>query len=387
MKLRIITPLFFLLLMIVTNSNYAQTIDLSKRYFNLKGWNVPDISKMKKISTEKVKIIDYMPEFLVETYRKIKYDKKTNPHEYIILNKKILKDKRVDLKEDLSTYQGNYVQDLTVYKTGDGNRVLCYKYTYGTGTQPYQELLQYLSNRRINSWEIMGGSYDSITMVYLADLDGDEIYESLFSAYDNDLQFEFILAFKYRNPGLQANVNLDILKFKKSWIEYMNYPSQENAKIVYNLIPDAKKVNRRVESSDEKEFWNWVWLTLPVLEKEMSAGEPYAVKIAFKLYPIHGGDFSPNLDFALAHFARVNPEMFLEEFKNNRQFITPDQAVDATIHIEKAGMAKQRYLILKKTKERLQKVNNPSLLKVKKECISYLEEEIKYLVDRFDVKK
>jgi hypothetical protein len=387
MKLRVIMPLICLLFSIVTGINRAQTIDLSKRVFNLKGWNIPNISKMEKISAENVKIIEYLPKFLVETYRRIKYDKKKKYFSYTIPNKRILDGKRVDLKEDISTYRSDGVMRLKVYKTIDGQRILCYQFLYELSTLPYENLLHNLATRRLKSSEVMGGLLGAASDNYIVDLDGDGIYESSFGAFNNELLFEYILAFKYKKPGLQSAINADILKLKKAWIKYLDYPSQDNAKIVYELIPEAKKVNRRDESKEEKEFWNWVWLTLPVLEKEMSAGERYAVKIAFKLYPIQGGDFSPNIDFIISHFARVNPKMFLEEFKNHRQLITPGHVIDTSISIEKYGMANQRYLILKKTKDALHRVNVPSLLRVKDECIVYLEKQMKYLRDEFDVKK
>ena len=102
--------------------------------------------------------------------------------------------------------------------------------------------------------------------------------------------------------------------FRKAWKIFLSYPSDENARNVYILLPDRKSNSQNQNSTKEDEMWEWVWKTLPVLEKEMYAGNRYAVKVAFRLYPFTIKFFTSELDSIF--------ENFIYNFEQSTEFHT-----------------------------------------------------------------
>ena len=383
MKVKALIILFSVITSILTIIN-ADEIDIHGCVFNLKGWNIPDISKLKKILVEETKILEDLPRIRIEYYKYVNGDKKNYTKPYVILNK-ITKDGIVDLREDLSTYQREWVKSLKLFKIENGEKILCYQYECAPATSPSDTIREYLQSIKEQRAVLVGGVFGSVFSVYIADLDNDGIYESKFNAYNNEYALYSILRSKFRKFKRRNKIETILANLKKAWKKYLDFPSTENAKKVYSLIPDSDFIKNQKETNDEKELWNWIWLTLPVLEKEMYAGDRNAVRVAFKLYPICRGTYSTNLDMIIAHFARVNPKMFLEELKKHRKLVTPQQAIEGSWGFEYMGLAKVRYLTLQNTIKALKSVKDSHLNRIRNECINYLEKQKNYLKRHFDI--
>jgi len=364
--------------------------------YNLTGWNIPDISKLNKVSTEIVAYSKYLPKITVETY-KYEYDAENDIIPYMIINKRILNGKKIDLREDLNTYRREWVQALKIFRLIAGKRIVLYQYDYVRGSSASEVFRRHQKSMKEQKkfiTGIPGGGWES---VFIIDFDNDGIFESKIDAFsillspEKDLKFKYLLNLILKKEDKKKNTKRKILdKFinlKKAWKKYLNCPSSENAKIVYNLLPNRKIKKNKKETKEEIEMWNWIWLTLPVLEKEMYAGDRNAVRVAFKLYPIIGGTYSVNLDVMIAHFARVNPKMFLEELKKHRHLVTPNQAIEGSWGLEYIGRANLRYLKLKNTMNALNTVNDPDLKEIRDECINTLRKKLDYLIQNFDIKE
>lgn len=385
MKTKVLTTLY--LTLIFTVLIYGEKLNTHGRIFNFKGWNIPDISKMKKTKIETTKILEDLPPILVEEYEYIcNKSKKRNPF-YVIPNKSVMLGKIVDLRDDLTTYKKEWVQGLKIFKTENGKKILCYQYYCIRGANISEILKEYLQSIKEESPLIVGGIAGGAVSEYIADLDNDGVFESKFGAINNEYALDSILRSKFKEYKKRTKLEKNLILLKKAWIRYMDYPSSKNAQKVYSLIPDSRSISNLEETEEEKELWNWIWLTLPVLEKEMYAGDRNAVKVAFKLYPIHRGTFSANLDVILAHFARVNPKMFLEELKKHQKLITPKQAIEGSMGLEECGLANVRYLKLQNTLKALKRVKDKSLVNVRDECINYLEKQLEYLKKHYDIKE
>jgi hypothetical protein len=371
-----------LFLLLPFESIFPNNRGYDNRVFNLKGWNVPDTSKMEKISNETKRLLNHLPEIEIENYQANPLDK-NNIHHYKILNKKVT-EKSVDLREELDTYQEEWVKKLKVFKEKDTQKILCYQYDCLRGDVASEIFIHYLRTIKADRSYHIGGMAGGWVSEYIADLDDDGIFESRFNAFDNEAALHAIIEKKFQRKASLTKREKEINNLKKAWKEYLDYPSGINAQKMFSSIPNDYQLG---ENKDEKALWEWIWLTLPVLEKNVYAGDRYAIKIAMRFFPLFKKTNLSNLDNILATLAQVNPVLFLEELQSQKKWLTPIQAIDGSVGYEFIGLAQTRYLELQKTLRALNKVKKETLLQIRDQCITYLEIQIKYLQKEFDVKK
>jgi hypothetical protein len=113
-------------------------------------------------------------------------------------------------------------------------------------------------------------------------------------------------------------VTVDWGAVERSWVEYLEYPSSENARKVYILLPNSGHVrytDDKVENGALEVLADP--LGLEVLKRQILSGDRNAVKVAFRLCTLADGAFAEQLDWILASLVRVNPHLFLEELQSH----------------------------------------------------------------------
>jgi len=123
-----------------------------------------------------------------------------------------------------------------------------------------------------------------------------------------------ILSFSLIESNINAN-EVDWPSLKKAFENYVNYPSSENASKVINLLPDNDTSYTDTKESDEIFLFVQKWNQLGMIERQVISKDRNAVKLAFKLLALAGGEFGENLDIILGTLIRIDPKLFLEELK------------------------------------------------------------------------
>ena len=110
-------------------------------------------------------------------------------------------------------------------------------------------------------------------------------------------------------------------KLYVAWQGYINYPSADNAKRVYQLLPNEKYTNRTNTNETRRKCIDNIYENINMLETQVISNDRAAVRLAFKLLTISDAAFTESLTSMLGEVISINPKMFLEELKKHNHLI------------------------------------------------------------------
>lgn len=156
---------------------------------------------------------------------------------------------------------------------------------------------------------------------------------------------------------------------KTSWEEYLDLPSENNAKRVTNITYSAAstEISKKHISRD-----------LKILGTQIISGDRAAFQLAFQLREKTDGGLLEDLDAMLGHAVRPYPMLLLEELARKK---VPDAAVESIIlnpGLEYTDRpAAQLYEIEMRYKSILAiQPSDSDIERVRKECIGILKSDI-----------
>ncbi len=181
-----------------------------------------------------------------------------------------------------------------------------------------------------------------------------------------------IFAFSSLFASEESAKSISWNKLHRAWVAYIEYPSTDNAKYVYELLP--LRSIKYTGSTNEKKIIELIYGELGILERQIYASDPNAVAVAFKLFSISDGGFSSALCMILGSLIRINPKLFLQELKRHRSIIIRLDALVGNFGTEYVDKMKAHDLESKLRIEALKNVLDPNLTNTKNECIAALKD-------------
>jgi len=183
-------------------------------------------------------------------------------------------------------------------------------------------------------------------------------------------KLEYISPIQLNGVEEEGEINWRALDY--AWKAFVNYPSSDNANRVYNLLPDQRYRGKDDPSVLEKECRDSIYKDLAILGNEVIGANREAVKLAFKLFTISDGAFSESICITLGDLIRINPEMFLEELKNHRKYVSRISTVLGNLgYVFVDRYEAHKYAINQRIKA-LKSVTNPMLSEMRLECLEVL---------------
>lgn len=198
--------------------------------------------------------------------------------------------------------------------------------------------------------------------------------------------FATLYIFPFQNGFSEEKIpSIDWKNIRKNWDEFIEYPSSENLKKVFLLMPymSRKKYNPTQRSimfggsGDAVErMVKDIWL----LEKEAYSGNKWAVKVLHKLLTLGGRWDRHKLLTILGNLIRINPHLFLEEMSQQIDNIDGDdfklilRYLDVVYYTDKT---KARYREIDLRIKALERVKTDSLKTIKEKCLEVLMEKRK----------
>jgi hypothetical protein len=173
----------------------AQSI-ISKRIYNPQGWSLPKTSELFLESEKIIKYPEIPFDILILDYARIDRDTKDPMKRYFILNNFIKPGGEVML----DSYVRQYPKYLTIYKNVLTKEVLCCFYLCLSEISPRTAF-----RRNPCSGEIIGQDEPVEALeLFVADLDGDGKYESLFdSLFVSDNKEESLMSILKLKLGIE----------------------------------------------------------------------------------------------------------------------------------------------------------------------------------------
>lgn len=163
------------------------------------------------------------------------------------------------------------------------------------------------------------------------------------------------------------------LTLLRSWDEYLNYPSTENAANVYTNIPQ-----RPFDSTE----WPWhsyavdsISRDLRILAYNAWASDRNAVRLLFGLFEISDGDFSESLCIDLGRLIRIDPQLFLEELHNHMRYSGLLDGLLGNLGDEYVDLVDGHSLERELRVTALRTVDIDSLITLRDSCIAELKSE------------
>jgi hypothetical protein len=408
MAYKVILRTFILLVM--SQLLKSDTILLKETSFT--GWKIPDLSCFYRDSVIQKKANNNLPVIVIEHYVL-----KTKERYYLI-NKKSSENNsgQADLVEKIGSFRRELIDSFDIISLKSDNTLRFYRIyslSQSDALSYYRTKMDFKKNRLGFEGGIESGG---ASFYFILDYDDDGIFEIRIwgdtrENIDTDKQFYLILRDYIDKRKTKHNSCIaKISRFKKIWLNFIENPMNDTLKIVYESFPEKKidiwfeilgKKTKDINSIDmieksqelfkslkkwqeqslfcegkakkeEKLLLNHISKNLHLIFREFIYGNPYAIGIALKLYPVLRNDQALELDNMLVFFCLMRPEKFLEGLKNHSHLIKADQALDRTIGYENIGFlnnAKREIEILLKT---IQNVKNKDLDDIKEECINYL---------------
>lgn len=411
-KIILSTLIFFVL------SQFVQSEIIDKEN-NFSGWRIPDRSFFNLDSISKRKMND-LPEFLIEHF--IIKDQDT----YYLINKKVSTDSRqAELSEKISSFKRERINsfDIISLNTKDKSRI----YRIFSAIES-NAILYYRNQMDIKKDGI--GFEDGIesaelSIYYLLDYDNDGIFET--RIWDDEREnatpekmFYLILIDYLKNRVIEYNPSIEkLLKLKKVWLNFVENPMSGALKNFYKSLPekdiepwlkklkDFNSYERKVDviersrnllkslkewqkkslfregeaTKEEKLLMHHISENLHLIFEEFIYGNPYALPTTLKLYPILREEKSLELDRMLVIFCLINPEIFLKDLKDHKKIITINQALDRTFGYEMIGFLKNAKREIRILINVINRVKNKELFDIKQECIEYLKNREKELIN------
>lgn len=397
-------------------------------FLNPKGWNLPNLANFEKTSTKLISLATPYPQIIVEHYT---YDD-NRKKEYLLINKDTSNGK-VDFREKPYTYVREWPLNIDIFRSKDNRGIVCWKYDRMIDNKLSSEILEYdfhLKKRRSPNFDFGLTKYNNISS-FIFDLDNDGIIESQLYPIMQPEDYVYIIKYIFDQRSKIAINSChslkELVRLKKAWIKYLDYPSKHNAKKVYDLIPSVEWIDEEYIKKEEKDiiekelrknviadksitqedimkrgerirnlikkiekiysidFINWLWVNLDVLEMQVYFSDRYAVKIIFRLFPFSYIRKDNQLDKILDNFIVINPRMFLQEFMRHRHMVSIEDALDGNFGNELIGRANIKYLENKKKIKALQSVKVRKLRRLRELCLKFLRNEQKSLENNYQV--
>jgi hypothetical protein len=187
----------------------------------------------------------------------------------------------------------------------------------------------------------------------------------------------------------------------KAASEYFEDPSPEHAKELFMALPrNRSEIDAFLDAEGEQRLLDYIMdflrggerRHLSILEREIEAGEPYAIDVAFRLFSITDGGYEESLCFILGELLVPNhPRLFLQRASIHNTDVGQSKFWD---HLEcilgmgadwgeipEAGGDPEKYKqiynerIVRRIKA-LESVDDPDLIKLRDQCIVELKKGI-----------
>ncbi|MCX6556303.1 MAG: hypothetical protein NTW95_02565 [Candidatus Aminicenantes bacterium] len=184
------------------------------------------------------------------------------------------------------------------------------------------------------------------------------------------LLYGFLLALLWAGNPLGAQTAVDWAGIETAWNVYYMNPSEAGAEKLVQLLPGTTKI---LDIKDGFTVVNAISDHLGVLEGEIYAGGPNAVKLGFRLLTISYGAFEVSLDKILGNLISYNPKLFLEELAAHRNlFLILDPIVASFVNEipnDPAARELEKNLRIKS----LESVEDKTLKSLRNECVKLLK--------------
>jgi hypothetical protein len=384
---------------------------------NFSGWKIPDFSFFSRNSKEN---INGLPEFSIEHF--VIKDRDS----YYLLNKKLSEDGRqAVLSEMIYSFRRERINSFDIISSKSENKVRIYRIfsTFESDAISYYRNQMDLKKNGIGFED--GIESGRFALYYILDYDNDDIFETRIwgdtrENGESEKVLNLILQDYLENRVLKHGPCVDrLLKLKKTWLNFVENPMPDTLKKFYWLFPEKniepwlkklrdinslesqvdiivrsknlfKSLKEWKEQSlfcegeatlEEKLFLSHVSENLHLIFKEFIYGNPYALPITFKLYPVLRGHQSLELDRMLVDFCLIKPEKFLRDLKNHKLLITVAQALDRTFGYEMIGFLQNAKREIQILLNAIKGVKDKELFEIKQECIEFLEKRKKELIN------
>lgn len=159
---------------------------------------------------------------------------------------------------------------------------------------------------------------------------------------------------------------------EQAYSEYIEYPSDENARKVRDLLPAAGHVEYTGEQL-ERAAIEFIYSNIRMLERQIISRDRDAVKLGFRLITIADGGFREDLYIMLGQLIRIDPEMFLRELKEAEELVGRLEwlvRIYGDIYVDRFDAKR---LETERRKRALKSVSDPALKDIRDRCINALE--------------
>jgi len=182
--------------------------------------------------------------------------------------------------------------------------------------------------------------------------------------------FGFLLALLGAGNPLGAQTAVAWAGIETAWNVYYMNPSEAGAEKLLQLLPGTEKI---LDIKDGFAVVNAISDHLGILEGEIYAGNPNAVKLGFRLLTISYGAFEVSLNKILGNLISYNPRLFLEELAAHRNLFLILDPVVASFVNEISNDPATRELEKKLRIKSLESVEDKTLKSLRNECIKLLK--------------
>jgi len=398
-----------LVILLLASIQTLESLEILKIY-NYSGWNIPDINFFKCD-----RILENLKNYPSIT---IKHYVLKESGDYYYLNNKISRNGYVTLSEKIDNFELEMINRFDILSDSN-NKFRIYR-IFCLSTVNAKSIYQNQMELKKYGVVFDSGIESSIALSYfILDFNNDGIYEtkinfenSEFKEEDNYL-YDIIKDFlnNRTEDKLSDRCMVSVKNLKRKWFKFVKDPSNDSLKEVYISLPEKRydiflekieKIRKKIKCDtiieqsnriidilkewknnsifcegsaldEEKQLLKHISENLQLISREFLYGNPYALPLAFKLFPIISGDNASDIDNMLIDFCLIRPEDFLKYLKKCSYLINIDQALDNTIGYEKIGLlnfAKREIEILLNT---IKGVKNIDLKDIRDDCIKFLK--------------
>ncbi|MCX6835092.1 MAG: hypothetical protein NTW07_08165 [candidate division Zixibacteria bacterium] len=171
---------------------------------------------------------------------------------------------------------------------------------------------------------------------------------------------------------------VDWKRISTLWEGYLEYPSSDNALLVYNALPKCgASLANLPQTEDRNEAIEKFYDELAMLEVQVCTRDRNAVRLAFRLMPISDGAFAEWLDIMLGRLIRIAPRLFLEELAAHRDCVTGIGPLVGNQGGEFVDRFRAMSLESQLRFQALDSIPDTQLANVRKECLNALREDIR----------
>jgi hypothetical protein len=175
------------------------------------------------------------------------------------------------------------------------------------------------------------------------------------------------------NAQNQNVEQVDWEKIKQAATAYFKYPSSENAMKFYMALPESPSLL----NGDVVDFV-FKYENFGLLEKQIYASDPNAVKLAFRMINISDGFYTEITETALGNLIRINPRLYLQELSNHRNIGRLEDRSVTMVGELFADRLKARKLEIELRIKALERIKDKNLIEIRNECIKLLKDRRKH---------